>query len=215
MTELLLGDIRDTFAKRAANKVDPADRIPSDDLVKALVGIEGRPWAELGKSRKPLTQNRLARLLKPLVIAPDSVRIEEKTPKGYYLHQFKEAFERYLGLEGAFEPQHRNNRDEMGTSDQFQSATAETDVAVRKCEKRNNDGHCCSVAVQKEGSGEEREVCTQCGHPGGNEVFFSDGQTARLHRECEALYRCFVDEGHAPNGELEKLADAFEPRTAG
>jgi hypothetical protein len=49
-------------------------------------------------------------------------------------------------------------------------------------------------------------VCTQCGHPGGNEVYFSGGQTARL-RECEALYRRFLDEGHAPNGEIEKPAD--------
>ena len=50
-------------------------------------------------------------------------------------------------------------------------------------------------------------VCTHCGHPGGNEVFFSDGQTARLHRECEALYRRFLDEDLAPNGETEKPAD--------
>ena len=82
MTELLLGDIRDIFAKRAENKVEPADRIPSDDLVEALVGIEGRPWAEMGKARKPLTQNRLARLLKPLAIAPDSIRIDDKMPQG-------------------------------------------------------------------------------------------------------------------------------------
>ncbi|HZD29398.1 MAG TPA: hypothetical protein VE251_11985, partial [Xanthobacteraceae bacterium] len=37
--------------------------ITSADLVKALVAIEGRPWAELGKSRRPLTQNKLARML--------------------------------------------------------------------------------------------------------------------------------------------------------
>ena len=80
------------------------------------------------------------------------------TPKGYYLHQFKEAFARYLGPEGASEPQHRNNADEMGTSDLFQSATAETDVAVRKCEKPNNDGPCCGVADEKGDSGEERSL---------------------------------------------------------
>ena len=84
LIELLLGDIRDAFAKREANKVEPADRISSGDLVTALVAIEGRPWAELGKSRKPLTQNGLARRLRPLSIAPDSVRVDEKrTPKGY------------------------------------------------------------------------------------------------------------------------------------
>ena len=44
--------------------------IPSADLVKTLVGLEGRPWAEMGKARKPLTQNMLARMLKPHGIAP-------------------------------------------------------------------------------------------------------------------------------------------------
>ena len=49
MTELLLGDIRDIFAKRAENKVEPADEIPSGDLVGALVAHRGkalgRAWA--------------------------------------------------------------------------------------------------------------------------------------------------------------------------
>jgi len=100
LLELLLGDIREVFAEREANKVDPADRISSADLAEALAEIEGRPWAEYGKNDKPITQNKLARLLKQLKIVPDSVRIDEKrTPKGYYLRQFEEAFE--LPLQGA------------------------------------------------------------------------------------------------------------------
>src|SRR5215831_19620373 len=51
--ELLLGDIRDVFQEI---------EMSSADLVKGLVAIEGRPWTELGKSRKPLTQNGLARM---------------------------------------------------------------------------------------------------------------------------------------------------------
>ena len=82
MTELLLGDIRDIFAKRAENKVEPADRIPSVDLVDALVGIEGQAMGRDGQGRKPLTQNRLARLLKPLAIAPENIRIGDKVPEG-------------------------------------------------------------------------------------------------------------------------------------
>jgi hypothetical protein len=53
--ELLLADIRDAFAKEGVE-------IPSADLVKALVAIEGRSWAEMGKARKPMTQNMLARI---------------------------------------------------------------------------------------------------------------------------------------------------------
>ena len=93
--------------------------MPSAELVGALVAIEGRPWAELGKARKPLTQNGLARRLKPLVIMPENIRIEDKVPKGYLLERFAEAFARYLGPEGAFEPLHRYKADETGTSDLF------------------------------------------------------------------------------------------------
>jgi putative DNA primase/helicase len=156
LIELLLGDIRDIFAKREENRVEPVDRIPSADLVEALVGIEGRPWAELGRNRKPLTQNGLARRLKPLAITSENIRIGDKVPKGYLLVWFQEAFSRYLGSEGASEPLQRNNADEMGTSAGFQTATADPDVAVGKSEKSNNDGLCYGVAVGKGGKGNGR-----------------------------------------------------------
>jgi hypothetical protein len=202
LLELLLADIRAIFADRQL------ERMPSAALAEALAEMDGRPWAEFGRNEKPITQNRLARLLKPLKIAPDSIRIDEKrTPKGYYFNQFEEAFSRYLDPKGASEPQHRNNADEMGTPEVFQSATADPDVAVRKCEKPNNDGACCGVAVQKGVSAEEREVCDYCARPGGLEFHFSDGPSARLHRECEAPYRRFLDDDQAPTGELGKPAD--------
>jgi len=149
LVEVLLGDIKALFAERTT------DRISSSALVDDLVALEGRPWAELGKSQKKLTQVRLARMLKPLKIVPETIRVGDKTPKGYYLDQFKDAFARYLAAEGAFEPQHRNKADEMGTSDLFQGATAKSDVADRKCEKSNNDGPCCGVAFQKGVAGEK------------------------------------------------------------
>ena len=84
-----------------AEKVDV--EIASADLVKALVAIKGRPWVEMGKSRKPLTQNKLARMLAApgVRIAPD--HIDPKTRvRGYKLSQFEEAFSRYLPSEGVF-----------------------------------------------------------------------------------------------------------------
>jgi uncharacterized protein DUF3631 len=85
---LLLADIRDAFAKQGGVK------ILSASLVKVLVVIEGRPWASMERD-----QNRLARILKPLGIAPD--RIDTKTrARGYRLWQFEEAFLRYLPPEG-------------------------------------------------------------------------------------------------------------------
>jgi putative DNA primase/helicase len=154
--ELLLGDIRYIFNEQRV------DRMASADMVEALVAIEGRPWAEMGRSRKPLTQNQLARLLKRLSIVPDSVRTPSRTTtvKGYHLHQFQEAFARYLLTEGGVEPEQRNKADETGTSDPFQSGTDQSDVPDRKCDKSNNDEPCSGVADGKGGSGEKTHART-------------------------------------------------------
>ncbi len=68
--ELLLGDIRAAFGSKGTTVRDMFGEekieIASAVLVKTLVALEGRSWAELGKARKPLTPNRLARMLKPL-----------------------------------------------------------------------------------------------------------------------------------------------------
>jgi len=101
---LLLADIRDAFAKEGgapvanmfAEKV--AVEIASADMVKALIAIEGRPWAERGKNGKrgkPLTPKKLAQMLKPLAIAPDHLG-SGTSVRGYKLWQFEEAFSRYL-----------------------------------------------------------------------------------------------------------------------
>jgi Protein of unknown function (DUF3631) len=90
----LLADIRDAFAK--AGGVE----IASADLVKALVAVEGRPWAEMGWARKPLTQNKLARMLAPLAIAPEMTGPENARQRAYKLWQFEEAFSRDLPSEG-------------------------------------------------------------------------------------------------------------------
>jgi Protein of unknown function (DUF3631) len=163
MVELLLADIRDVFAEEGeapvadmfAVKVDV--EISSADLIKALIGMEGRPWAELGKSRKPLTTNGLARRLKPLAIAPGQIRFSDNdNRKGYRLTQFEEAFTRYLPPEGGSQPKQRNKCDEMGTSSGSATETAERDVSVGKCEKPNNDGLCFGVSVGKGGNGDSR-----------------------------------------------------------
>jgi putative DNA primase/helicase len=100
--ELLLGDIRGIRDEKNV------DQIPSGDLVQALVDLVGHPWAEMGKSRKPLTQNRLARMLAvPGVrIAPKQIRVShkggiagqeiEKQVRGYVFADFEDAFARYL-----------------------------------------------------------------------------------------------------------------------
>jgi putative DNA primase/helicase len=188
---VLLDDIKAIFTER------DTDRLASSDLVDALVKIEGRPWAEYGRTGKPLSQNQLARQLKPLSIAPEVIRVADETPRGYRLNQFTEAFGRYLTPDGASEPQHRNKCDEIRTSDTFQTATPESDVAVEKCEKPNNDGLCCGVAIQKRGTapaganggGSWPRICQHCGNqetPADSvQACYVDGEQYLLHRGCQ------------------------------
>ena len=90
---LLLADIHQTFEDAKQSQ------ITSETLVEALVAIEAHPWAEFGRAHKPITKNRLARLLAPYKIGPRTIRIgpgEQDTRKGYKLADFADAFERYL-----------------------------------------------------------------------------------------------------------------------
>ena len=216
--EVLLGDIRDGVWEH--------DKIASAVLVDALIAIQGRPWAEYGKTGKPLTQNKLARLLNVpgLRIAPENVRFDngqdgkDVVLKGYHRHQFADAFARYLGSDdapkvagdvseppdGGPEPLHRYKAHETRTKQPFQTATPDPDVAVRKCEKPNNDGLCSGVADgvgEKEDFAREREngvhdavpnrTCLQCnGAPDGKERLVEiEGRPAVwLHPVCERFY---------------------------
>src|SRR5262249_3192424 len=129
---VLLADVKTAFEAK------DTDRLSSEEICEALVAMEGRPWAEYGKSAKPISKNQLAKRLKRFKIVPDSVRIGGKTPKGYYRHQFQEAWDRYLSLtpqETPSETQHRNNVDEMGTPVAFQSATEKAVLRFENGEK--------------------------------------------------------------------------------
>jgi Protein of unknown function (DUF3631) len=53
----------------------------------------GRPWAEVGKHGKPLTQTRLASLLRPFHIYPTLVGPERLS--GYQIAAFLDTFARY------------------------------------------------------------------------------------------------------------------------
>jgi hypothetical protein len=143
--QILIVDIHRVFAERKT------DRISSLELVETLKEIEGRPWAEFGRTSKPITQNKLAWLLKPLGIPSDTIRDGAKLFKGYHLHVFRDALARYLDPQGVTEPKHRNSTDEMGTSGTFQSVTDSPDVTLQKCEKPNNDGHCNGVTAERGG----------------------------------------------------------------
>jgi len=87
---LLLTDLSAYFATTGT------DRITSADALLHLHGLDGRPWQEYGRHGKPITTSGLARLLKPYGIEPGSIRVDDKTPKGYYREEMADAFARYL-----------------------------------------------------------------------------------------------------------------------
>jgi putative DNA primase/helicase len=195
--ELLLADVRDAFGQEA--------EMASTDLVETLVAIEGRPWAEMGKNRKPLTKHGLAYRLRPLGIITKKIGPGKTRINGYVRADFEEAFARYLPPEGDSDSDGRTERDEIRTSDDSDSDGAEPSRPSRKCEKSNNDGLPSECPSRKGGNGDARavaasepcaahnpesasdptELCAYCGRPGGNLVATGDGPTHRLHRECE------------------------------
>jgi putative DNA primase/helicase len=85
----LLADIRRVF-----EAVD-TDRLRSEQLCAELGKMEDRPWCDYSDGFR-ITPRQLAKLLRPFQVRPDSVRIEDKTPKGYRVEDFADAFARYL-----------------------------------------------------------------------------------------------------------------------
>jgi putative DNA primase/helicase len=88
----LLEDIR-AFSITAPNRTSS---IFTKDLLQALHANEQRPWATWTRGR-PITPHQLSRLLGPFGIpSPRTIRIGQKTGKGYRFEDFGDAFFRYL-----------------------------------------------------------------------------------------------------------------------
>ncbi len=152
---MILRDIRDIFSERRI------DRMFSRELVAALIAIEESPWAEWRRGR-PLTQNSLARLLKPFGIKPGEIRIGPDHSKGYKIDQFRDAFARYIGDKKSVSPDTpfqsatmRQAISHAGYRD-FQNATQKNRVADKKSPEAAPQAGCRDVAVQNMVSGEEK-----------------------------------------------------------
>ncbi len=97
LTVELLSDIQQIFWE--ANK----DKLPSKILVKKLIDMEERPWTEYCRG-KPLTQNKLAQLLKGFSIHTVQARVGAKNLKHYQLSNLQPIFDRYLKKDTASHP---------------------------------------------------------------------------------------------------------------
>lgn len=193
---VLLNDIEDTFI----DPVPPDQRtmqLSSADLVKALIAIEGRPWAEYGKRRKPISQNQLARVLKPHGISPELLWDTEdgKPYRGYQLVRFTEVFNRYLPPKGGFQSVRPLESPSSLDFSHFSTVRENPGLTVGECENPNNDGLSNTLTV---GMGDISEnvneggpwpsVCEHCGVPErpGKPVhsYDRDGQIYLLHPAC-------------------------------
>jgi hypothetical protein len=142
---MLLADIKAVFDEHT--DTGARDRLFSEVLVDRLAAMEGRPWAEFGKARKPITKHQLAHMLKGFKVGPTgSVRTGSRTAKGYYRHQFEEAWQRYLAPtpppQGVNEPSQRHNPSAAGTTDTFRTVTTNDTGNVTTETKRHNAADC-------------------------------------------------------------------------
>jgi hypothetical protein len=87
---MLLADIRRVFADRGV------DRLETKALINALCADEDRPWQDYRDQGCTFTDKQMAALLRLLDVRPGTIRIGEKTPKGYMRSWFEDAFDRYL-----------------------------------------------------------------------------------------------------------------------
>jgi hypothetical protein len=82
----LLRDIRAVWP-------EGAEKLETALLLERLKAIEDSPW---GEQPYPLTPRKLAAMLRPFDVEPRTIRVENRTPKGYYFDDLKDAFTRYL-----------------------------------------------------------------------------------------------------------------------
>lgn len=139
---MLLEDIRAAFETRGT------DRLSSAELVAFLVELEGRPWAEW-RHGKPLTVNKLARLLGPFGISPTTVRLDDgRILKGYQRGDFADAFLRYTPPVQNVTPLQPADLLACNVS---QSVTSLSDVTLSKPLQAKESATCNAVTVSKGG----------------------------------------------------------------
>jgi Protein of unknown function (DUF3631) len=84
---MLLTDLRLIFGD--------ADALPTDTILDRLIKLEESPWGDL--RGKPLDARGLSHRLRPYGSTPKTIRVGDKTPKGYSREDCHDPWSRYLG----------------------------------------------------------------------------------------------------------------------
>jgi hypothetical protein len=152
----LLADIQAVFAEKSC------DRLTSGALVSALVAMTDRPWGECNHG-KGLTQNQLARRLKPFDIAPKTIRTGIGTAKGYLLENFEDSFNRYLSADTPLQTVTPSQTSKINDLGENQAVTPKTDVTVSKSSNQLNSFTCDGVTDENPLPGAGRGVTDKNG----------------------------------------------------
>ena len=156
----LLADIRKAFGEEEA--------ITSADAIAALVADPERPWATWGRGDKPLTQNGLARLLKPFRIISETIHpIGRPHAKGYKRIWFEPLWASYLPGQNPSQQQIPDSEacrsasaDETGATRDFQSVQKELPHALKKANLSYSHADLHASTVENRESGGEGDSAT-------------------------------------------------------
>jgi len=158
----LLAHIQDAFGNEQA--------LPTELLLQRLRERPESPWSEI--RGKPLDDRGLARRLKPFGIRSKVIRHAGRTPHGYQVEQFREAWLRYL-------PQAQQTQQAQQLSD-----CNGLDVAA-----------VAAVAAVADNAAESSSVniCAHCRKVGAELTAFAGGPIVPLHRACLDAWRHGLD----------------------
>ena len=110
LIEMLVADIAAVFDERGL------DFISSTNLAVELAEREGRPWAECSRGGKPISANKLAKLLGQPGLKIKPRHDTSGDLRGYRRADFDDVIERFLPREGASKCQSVRNADGVGPS---------------------------------------------------------------------------------------------------
>jgi hypothetical protein len=99
----LLSDLHQLFEK------EPSGILFGAEIVTRLVEMADRPWAEFSHGR-PISQSRLADMLKHYGVSPAPIRRDVEQKRGYRREWFGDAFARYLPPQSVTPSQSQEDR---------------------------------------------------------------------------------------------------------
>lgn len=137
---LLLGWIQTHFSESGTDKVSSAD------LVRWLNKREDAPFSSWSNG-KGIGQNEVRRLMAGFEVQPNTVRIGDKTAKGFKREWFQDAFDAYLPAAPVENGNTVTTPANIDDSRAYPPVTREECCRPEKCVPTNKDGHCYHVTA--------------------------------------------------------------------